>query len=179
MSQIKVDSIVPRGGVPAGADGGGIIQVVQTVKSDTFSANNTSTFTDITGLSATLTPKSTSNKILIRYNVASSMTTGGYVCHIRLLRGSTDIAQGDADGFKIQATTSAYSGSTNADYPVYYQVCEFLDSPATTSATTYKLQSRGWNTSAGTYYINNSASESNTVNYARIISTITLYEISG
>jgi len=179
MSQVRTNSLVPVGGIPAGASGGGIIQVVQTVKTDTFSNNNTTTFADITGLSASITPRSSSNKILIHYNVASSMVNGGYGFHIRLVRGSTNIALGDASGSVIQGTTSSYSASGAANYPVYYQVCNFLDSPATTSATTYKLQSRGWNFSVGTYYVNQSASEENTVNYTRIISTITLYEVSG
>ena len=177
-SELRVDRIVPTTGVPTGG-AGSVIQVVQTVKSDTFSASNTTSFTDITGLSATITPRSLSNKILIRYNVASSVTNGAYTFHIRLVRGSTNIAQGDADGSKIQATTSAYSGSSNAGYPVYYQVCEFLDSPSTTSATTYKLQSRGWNASAGTYTVNRSRDENDSVNFARIISTITLMELSA
>ena len=63
MSQLKVNSIVPVGGLSSGANGG-IIQVVQSVKTDTFSTSSSS-FTDITGLSATITPSSNSNKILV------------------------------------------------------------------------------------------------------------------
>ena len=63
MSQLKVNSIVPVGGLPSGANGG-IIQTIQTVKTDTFSTNN-SGFTDVTGLSATITPSSNSNKVLV------------------------------------------------------------------------------------------------------------------
>ena len=64
MSQLRTNSIVPVGGIPAGASGGGIIQVVQTVKTDDASTTSNS-YTDITGLSVTITPRSTSNKILI------------------------------------------------------------------------------------------------------------------
>ena len=62
MSQLKVNSIIPVGGVATG-QGGGIIQVVQTVKSDAFShtdlAKNTQT---ATVLSRSITPSSNSNK---------------------------------------------------------------------------------------------------------------------
>ena len=54
-SELRVDKIVPTGGVPTGG-GGSIIQTVQTVKTDTF-ATSSQPFTDITGLSATITPK--------------------------------------------------------------------------------------------------------------------------
>ncbi|BCV08527.1 MAG: hypothetical protein CM15mL8_070 [Caudoviricetes sp.] len=55
MSQLKVNSIVPVGGLPSGASGG-IIQVVQTVKTDTMSTSGTGgSYQDITGLSVTIT----------------------------------------------------------------------------------------------------------------------------
>jgi hypothetical protein len=179
MSQLRTNSIVPAGGIPAGASGGGIIQVVQTEKTDTFSSSSQTTFVDITGMSVIITPRSTSNKILIHYNLCTSIVSGGYGCHIRLVRGSTDIAQGAGSGSIVTSTTSAYSGSSNADYPMYVQNMTFIDSPSTTSATTYKLQARGWNSVAGTFYINRSAAETNAANFARTISTITAYEVSG
>ena len=64
MSQIKVNSIVPAGGLPAGANGG-IIQVVQTVKSDTFTHTGNTSVTDVTGLNVSITPSSNSNKVLL------------------------------------------------------------------------------------------------------------------
>ena len=70
MSQLKVNSIVPVGGLPSGADGG-IIQTVQTVKSDVTSQSGSSsgTFFDISGMSATITPSSNSNKVLVTYKL--------------------------------------------------------------------------------------------------------------
>ena len=64
MSQIKVNSIVPASGLPAGASGGGIIQCVSTTKTDTTTQSSTS-FTDIPGLSVSITPSSNSSKILV------------------------------------------------------------------------------------------------------------------
>jgi hypothetical protein len=179
MSQLRTNSIVPVGGIPAGASGGGIIQCVQTVKTDTFSSNSTTNFVDITGMSVSITPRSASNKVIIVYNVCTSIVNGGYVCHLRLVRGTTDIAQGTSSGNIISGTTSAYSSSSAGEYPMYVQSMTFIDSPSTTSSTTYKLQARGWNFSSGFFYINNSAAESNTVNFTRTISTIIAYEVSG
>ena len=56
MSQLKVNSIVPAGGLPSGSNGG-IIQVKQTLKTDAFSMNSNS-FTDVTGMSVVITPSS-------------------------------------------------------------------------------------------------------------------------
>ena len=68
MSQLKVNSIVPVGGLPSGSNGG-IIQVKQSFKNDTFSAASTS-MTDITGMSVAITPSATSSKILIFADLA-------------------------------------------------------------------------------------------------------------
>ena len=158
---------------------GNVLQVVQTVKTDTFSSNSQSTFVDITGMSVDITPSNASNKILVSYNLCSSITNGGYAFWCRLVRDSTDIAQGTSSGNIISATTGALSSSSAGQYPVYVQNMTFLDSPATTSATTYKLQARGWNSSAGYFYVNKSAAEGDIVNYARLVSTITAMEITG
>ena len=62
MSQLKVDSIVPRGGLPSGASGG-ITQTVQAFKDDEFSFTTTgaNSYVDLTGLSVTITPQSNNN----------------------------------------------------------------------------------------------------------------------
>ncbi len=165
MSQLKVNSIVPVGGLPSGASGGGIIQTVQVFKGDTTTTTGTS-FVDITGMAATITPSSNSNKVLIRFTLHLSSTSAA-VTMINLLRGSTNIAQ--------PTTTATYNSSlqvwTNADRMVT-QTYEFLDSPATTSATTYKLQ-WGQNVSAtlklNGYYGNTDYN---------ITSTMTLQEVT-
>jgi len=161
------------------ASTGTVLQVVQTVKTDVFSSNSTSTFVDITGMSVSITPSSASNQILVTYSLCTSIVNGGYSFHVRLLRGSTDIAQGTSSGSIISSTTSAYSSSSSGEYPMYVQNMTFLDSPATTSSTTYKLQGRGWNQTAGLFYVNRSAAEVNNANFARTVSTITVMEIAG
>ena len=76
-------------GMPAGA----VLQVKQTEKTDTFTTTSTS-FVDITGLSVTITPSSSSNKILVMYEVAA--TNSFYVSQVNLVRDTTDISQPDA-----------------------------------------------------------------------------------
>ena len=67
--------------------GGKILQVKQTVKTDTFSVSHGSTV-DITGLSVSITPTSSSNKVLVTYNTNVSMANGSYHAHVFLVRGS-------------------------------------------------------------------------------------------
>ena len=92
MSQIKVDSIVPRGGVPSGATGGGIIQVVR-ASSNTANVtpSGNSTWTDA-GPSVTITPSSSSNLIMIESSVMCIANSNNYVA-FKLLRGSTAIRE--------------------------------------------------------------------------------------
>ena len=157
---------------------GHILQIVQGTKTDTFTSNSQTTFVDI-GLSVAITPSSASSKVLIAYRVCTSMVAGGYSCALILVRGSTNIAVGDAEGSRTRVTSFAQSSSASAaGYNVFYQTTDFLDSPNTTSATTYKVTARGWNSSAGNFYINRSEADSNTASFTRGISTITAMEIA-
>ena len=109
-SELRVDKIVPVDGVTSGG-GGGIVQVQQTVKTDVFSSNSSS-FHDITGMSVAITPSSSSNKVLI--NVALSY--GGQdnmYAGINLLRGSTIVAQGDANVSNHRLCTFGIGGDNN------------------------------------------------------------------
>ena len=117
--------------------------VVQTVKTTAFSTTSTS-FTDVTGLSVAITPKNASSLVLVTVSIYTS-NSGANLNTFNLLRGSTNLAQPAAD---------TYSGSMNAtptasgnDQTVSLT---FLDSPATTSATTYKIQMK---VSAGFGYV--------------------------
>lgn len=153
---------------------GNVLQVVSTTKTDTFSTTTSGSWVDITGMSVSITPTSASNKILVSYNILLANNNGWYVM-LKLVRGSTDIAIGDAAGSRTRATTVNGLGSPLVDYP-FLQSMQFLDSPATTSATTYKLQMYfGGNTS----YVNRSTIDSDSSSYFRSASTITVMEIAG
>ena len=170
MSQLKVNSIVPSGGLSSGANGG-IIQTIQAVKTDTFSTSSSS-FVDITGLSATITPSSSSNKILIIVDLQVGSDNDSQ-CMFLLKRGSTSINFGDAAGNRSQNFAEVGSGE---DY--HQQSCSthFLDSPATTSTTTYKVQMR---VTGNTHHINRSDSDADQNYEARTTSSITVMEVSA
>ena len=155
---------------------GNSLQVVETVKTDTFTMTGT-TFTDVTGLSVTITPSSSSSKVLIIPSLSIGAKKGsrhGY----RILRGSTAIGVGDSSGSRTQYTQQA--GNLNSDTAVYSNTFLFLDSPATTSATTYKIQLRSeTDTSGYEVYINRSDDDQDNASYGRSASTITAIEVSA
>ncbi len=162
------------GGVPTWANpagGGKVFQVLSTTKSDSFTSASTS-FTDITGLSVSITPSSASSKILVLYNVSGSQAVAAQIARSRLMRGSTEINIGDAASNRARGTSDPFSvasqiiGTTIAG--------SFLDSPATTSAITYKFQIA---TSGGTVYVNRSEDDSDSTIRSRTVSTITVMEI--
>jgi len=137
--------MLAAGAVTAAKRGAGaILQVVQTTKTDVDSMTGT-TFADL-GLSVTITPSSSSSKVLI-FMYASISSLGSYDMKLRLLRGTTPISIGDAAGNRPRASTSlSFSYSTGA-YGAGNAGINFLDSPATTSATTYKLQAGAYGSS--------------------------------
>ena len=174
-SKLRVDSILPVDGAPT-SGGGGIIQVVSTVKTDTFSTTSTS-FTDITGYSVSITPKFSSSKILIMGTlVAGYGVSSAYALYFRLMRGSTPICVGDSDGNKTQASFGT-QGLANTDTTISFPF-QFLDSPNTTSATTYKVQATSENPQ--TLYVNRSLeTDGDNAIVARFASTLTVMEISA
>ena len=179
MSQLQCNSIVPVGGIPAGASGGGIIQIVSVESTSNGSSTSTS-FTDFPGLTATITPKSTSSKILV--NVCMVLVhVDNYSAITRLVRGASKIFP-NGTGTESYGFSFRTSGN-NYDSPV--TTLTYLDSPATTSATTYKIQvtSSGGTTNPSWYNRspNVDTASNGVTNYSGGYhsSTITLMEISG
>ena len=162
MSQIKVNSIIPVAGVPTGG-GGGIIQTKQRAKTDTTSTTSTS-YVDA-GLSVSITPTSSSSKILVLYNLIGSADIANSGVQFRLLRGSTSIYTNDTGDITFQGSSVNAFG---------YVGCagQFLDSPSTTSATTYKFQFL--NSAGTTSYINRSTNGTSSSP-----SSITVLEVSA
>lgn len=150
---------------------GGILQVVSTTKTDTFATTST-TDTNITGLSATITPRSTSSKILVIVSAPFSTTTN-QINSITLTRGGTPIGGGTIVGSRTSAFRSAYLTSVNTGGVL---AGEFLDSPNTTSSTTYQVQTK---TSAGTITFGISGGDTDAANHPRTSCTITLLEVAG
>jgi hypothetical protein len=153
---------------------GTVLQVLSTVKTDTFSSTSTS-LTDITGLSVEITPSSTSNKILVIVNCAVTGADAGI--GFSIVRGSTEIYLGDADGSKSRfSMTGFYASGSPTTYAAGSNHACFLDSPSTTSATTYKLQGK---TRSGAFYVNRTVYDTDNDNASRMPSSITVMEIAG
>jgi hypothetical protein len=163
---------IPKAALPTGS----VLQVVSTTKTDTFTASATETFQDVTGLSALITPISSSSKILIIAYVAIGSSDNAWA-GMRLLRGSTNICIGDASGSRSQVTGSFFD--QNFPISISYLPIVFLDSPATTSSTTYKIQINA-RTGFGASYVNRTATDNNDqFSGKRAASTITVMEIAA
>lgn len=157
-------------GFPAGS----VLQVVSATKTDTFSRTSSSSdFGDVTGLSVSITPSSASNKILIFANVSIGVTTSQRGT-FRIVRDSTAIAVATSAGNRMAGTSAFESRSTGDIIPT--NGC-FLDSPNTTSATTYKIQVSIEGSQL--VYVNRSSSDGDVNTITRTASTITVMEIAG
>jgi hypothetical protein len=163
-------TILTTGGTIAASQlpAGSVLQVVQTVKLDAFTTSS-GTPVDVTGLSVSITPSSASNKILVLGQIGggSDATTGWYV---NLVRGSTNLGVGTG-GSLYNTTFSNFFSNANAwsGVPVI-----FLDSPNTTSSTTYKIQAFAGG-GVGTVAINRRAGDA-VIGFS---STITVMEIAA
>ena len=154
--------------------GAGIVQVVSTHKTDVFTTAATSP-TDVTGLSAAITPSSTSNKVLIIVSIGIiSNTSAGQAAELYLLRGSTQISIGGTAGSRTRVS-GAWAGDQTWEHGAF--VITFLDSPSTTSATTYKLQM--CTQASGTACLNQRGDDTDAASHGRGASSITVMEVAA
>ena len=176
MSELRTNRIVPRDGLASGMSGG-VIQVKSTTLTvpKSFTSLAAGNFTDVDGLSVSITPHRSDSKILLMCNISAGLSdTHGYNFYWRILRDSTPICVA-TEGGGVGAT-----GGFNrymSDGSTGFLACmanTFLDSPATTSATTYKIQATGNDTGA-TVYINRRAANNN----SNTSSSISAMEVSG
>ena len=160
----------------AGVPQGTILQVQSFAYTDDNKSGTGTTFAD-TGLTVSITPTATSSKIMVMAQVSMGASTN-YRFAIRLVRDSTAIFVGDSSGSRTLAT-AAHQGSGGNMIDVTFPVM-FLDSPSTTSATTYKIQAAA-EQSAGSWYLNrggaSSFADNSTVYVAA--SSITVMEVAG
>jgi hypothetical protein len=155
--RVNSGATAPEWATPAG--GGKVLQVVQATTS-TQVINSTSTLAD-TGLTASITPSSATSKVLVLVSQMGCMRTAAAstnAINLRLLRGATDIAKIAGYGFDTGTSLQQMASFTYS----------YLDSPATTSSTTYKTQFSN---------INNGASVR--VQQETELSTIILMEIGA
>ena len=155
------------------AAGGKVLQVVTTTVTGITTSTTSTSFVDLTGMTVSITPSAASSKVLIMVccNTGSSDL---YRNNIRLMRDSTPIFIGDQLGSN-HARSTWYTPMKDAQ-TTYNAAGTFLDSPSTTSATTYKLQ---WACETGaTMYLNRPNSVGSDIfKYGTTCSTITVMEV--
>jgi len=158
----------------AWGNAGTILQVIQGVKTDVSGiALATGARAVIPNLSASITPISTSSKVLVTYDISGSDSDGSSLI---LKRDSTDISVGDAAGSRTRVTSGGFSTGgrimINASATV-------LDSPDTTSSVTYTVDILNHSTGSTTMLVNLSSTDANTAAGPRSASRITLMEVAG
>jgi len=177
MSELRTNRIVPRDGLPAGS-AGGIIQVKSTTMTTTATYSISGmTWTEVSGLTTTITPTRSDSKILVMANIGGISSNGEYQRYgMALRRNSTNIGV-NSDGANHTRANWTYYGRNFGNTPDTFAVFNHLDSPATTSAVSYKVMI----TTEGSYtlYINRSVTDSSSSSVFRTASSLTLMEISG
>ena len=191
MSKINVNTWEPESGtdltlgasgdtitIPSGAtitnsgtaSGFGKVLQVVTLQYSTAETHSSGASWQNTGLSAAITPSSSSNKVLVLISASIGTPSYGFA---NIVRDSTALNQGTATGDRVACTTGVYHPS----YSTGMETITLLDSPSTTSATTYLLALYGYN--GNTVYLNRAALDDDAVSTARGSSSITLMEVAG
>ena len=176
MSELRTNRIIPRDGLVSGANGG-IIQVAVTQKSDVFTWGTTGDVA-ITGMSVSITPTRSDSKILIHVEIgASGVYNDAYPIFWQLYKDGSQISGAKGSGTSGSTVKCASYTKNYVYYTGTSTSFSFLDSPSTTSATSYQLYGQR-HSSSGTAYFNATARQINE-RYAESISTITAMELSG
>jgi hypothetical protein len=158
---------------------GHVVQVVSTTKTDTFTASvgNVSTVA-VTGLTATITPKFSTSKILVTVNIHAS--SSGDAISLILKRNTTSIGLGDAAGNRARRTAVINPADNLAAYRLASANFSILDSPESTSSLVYSVEigpilagvSRN-------VFVNRTNNDDDLSSVPRVSSIITLQEIAA
>ena len=166
---------ITAGLTAAAMPAGSVLQVLQSTRTDLISTTS-ATFADV--LTQTITPSSASNKILIFFQgmECTDSGDGNTYSRYKLMRDSTSIYNGDDSGSATGASSGRYGRQSS--YQTDPVQIMYLDSPSTTSSTTYKVQvnsTRGssWRVSIGGTYSTTFAG------YTRVPTNLILMEVAG
>ena len=178
MSELRTNRIVPRDGLPSGS-AGGIIQVKSTTMTTVANYTiNGMTWTEVSGLTTTITPIRSDSKILVMLTIGAISSNAEYQRYGLALRRNSQNIGVNSDGVNHTRANWTYYGRNFGNTPDTFVAFNHLDSPATTSAVSYKVMI----TSEGnghTLYINRSVTDSSSSSVFRAASSLTLMEISG
>ena len=184
MSTLKTNAIQSTGGKPLLHSTGSILQVVSTYKGDHFQTNSTS-WTDISGMSCSITPSDSGNKILVWACFGGCSTRQSNMDHghgIRTLRNNSNAnkCNGASAGSRDISSFKGTGWSYNADHNPGGLGFHALDDPSSTSQLTYKIQVK-CQESGYRFTLNGPDNNGNTayVYAARQMSSLTLMEVSA
>ena len=173
---VQTANTIPRSAMTTGA----VLQVIQanTTTAQVFNSGslNQTLWYDISGLSVTITPISATSKILVQAAVSCAGSTDAYNVNLKLVRGSTDVGVSNSYGNGFFGTASMRSHTT---YQITTLPIMHLDSPNTTSSTTYKVQMNNAGGSSYPTYVNRTENIDNNSWRSGCISSITVMEIAG
>ena len=189
MSQLKVNSIIPRNGLPSGASGG-IIQIKQTFKTDHFSVTSKD-YVAITGMTVTIAPQSSSSKILLEV----VMNASGRENHYGGVRVMRTIGSGTAQHIGVSTAVSlsnqvnasfgiGVDNGGNADLKLKTYGFKILDEPTTLDEVTYALEVYAVNGSnqANQFDLNRTSdyrANTNNRHFVGATSSMTAYEVTA
>ena len=178
LSGSYVTGVLPKASMPTGS----VLQVIQGVKTDTFVTSATVTDTAVTGLTVAITPLFSTSKILVICNLSMTAenaqggapkltrTIGASTTQLSLADAASSRSRGSFAGGGFRGSGGGYTSMN------WNQNLNFLDSPATTSATTYGVQVSSLST--GTY-VNRSGADTDSADQLRSVSYITVMEIAA
>ena len=172
MSTLSVDTIQGKTTGSKVDIAGHVVQVIY-AETDTRQSLTTTSYAALTGRTASITPFSTSNKIMVQVCLNLGHQNVGMNISCQLLRGSTNIFAGTDTSMK-QGFVQTECNISGYQYEIKNFTATTLDAPATTSAVTYKVQAKV-NTAAGTFYMNRN--HHNAADQGSTKSSITLMEI--
>ena len=160
---------------PAGA----VVQTVQGIASASTTVNIAASNLSSALLSATITPKFATSKILITGQLSGSSDSKSHSFFITLHRGSTNIGQGNASNNRRRCHSgiAQHVDGSNGEC-LGHGTINFLDSPATTSATTYNVLLSHNSGGSQNFHMNRTDLDSNSIDRPRTMSTLTLMEIA-
>ena len=177
-SELRVDKIIPTGGVPTGG-GGGVIQVVQKLFTTQFTSN-VYAYADVTGFTIDITPKFNTSKILCFGHIAGQGTANTRALYrlLRTISGGSGVPLGEGTGSignRAPCIGTIYRTDDESAETFGYSV---LDSPATTNSINYKIQISNGN-NADSSYVNRASAWSNNYAHGAPASSLTLMELSA
>lgn len=173
-SAVITSGIVDKGSLPTGS----ILQVVQSVKTDTFSASVAQGAVSTDAMTATITPLYATSKILVTVS-ATANADDTQATYLYLYRGgSASGYAGDTAGSRVRVAVSVQAGTDQA-IGLTAASWTYLDSPATTSATTYSVRLGHSFAGSKNVYLNRGQTDTDANTIGRGASSITLLEVAG